>query len=76
MATGLVLAFFATCGPLAFFLVPGISALDSTAFLAVIAVLGAFVALSVATLAASPSALCASIPWSPCDMSSVSIRCP
>ena len=48
VATGLVLAFFAM-RPLAFFLVPGVSPLDSTAFLAVIGVLGGVALL--ATLA-------------------------
>ncbi len=46
MLAGLVLSFFAM-QPLAQFLVPGISALDSTAFLAVIGVLGAVALLAI-----------------------------
>ncbi len=54
VAVGLILAFFAM-QPLAFFLVPGVSASDSTAFLAVIAVLAGVALL--ATLAPALRAL-------------------
>jgi ABC-type antimicrobial peptide transport system permease subunit len=54
LLAGLALAFFAM-QPLALFLVPGLSALDSTVFLAVIAVLGAVALL--ATLAPAVRAL-------------------
>jgi predicted permease len=54
MLAGLALAFFAV-QPLALFLVPGLSTLDSTAFLAVIVVLGAVALL--ATLAPATQAL-------------------
>ena len=46
MLAGLVLSFFAM-QPLAQFLVPGMSSLDSTAFLAVIGVLGAIAVLAI-----------------------------